>query len=286
MSRTLPFTKMHGIGNDYIYVNCFSHPIEHPNELSERVSHRRFGVGGDGLVLILPSKSADVGMRIFNADGSEAEMCGNAIRCIGKYVYERELVKKREISVSTKAGLIKLSLQIENGEVASVRVNMGEPILEAKEIPVNSSVSPVIGMPFEIEGHKLKLTAISVGNPHAVFFVDKISDELVLGLGPKIETHPMFPNRINVEFVEVLSPKELNMRVWERGSGETFACGTGASAVAVAAVLNELCERKMTIHLKGGDLQLEWGADNHIYMTGPAEFAFDGELIIEESELS
>ena len=276
MQKELKFTKMHGAGNDYIYVNCLDTPLADPEQVSIKVSHRRFGIGADGLVLILPSVGSDYAMRIFNADGSEAEMCGNAVRCIGKYLYERGITDKDRISIETKGGIKKLELNVINGKVESVRVDMGEPILEGERIPVKIKRTPVLNEPFEIDGHKLLMNAISVGNPHAIFFVEKITDELVLGIGPKIENHELFPNRTNVSFVEVISPSEMRMRVWERGSGETFACGTAAAAVLVAAVLTERTERAATIHLRGGDLQIEWAEDNHVYKTGPAAFVCDG----------
>ncbi len=281
MAEKIEFTKMHGIGNDYIYVDCMQRTLSDPAAIAKRVSDRRFGIGGDGLVMILPSERADFTMRMFNADGSEAEMCGNAIRCVGKFVYERGLKKSEKITIETKAGVKTLELRIANSAVESVRVDMGEPILEPAKIPVKLQMPEVVNEPIRILGESLRMTCVSMGNPHAVFFVDKITDRHVLELGPALETFELFPRKINVEFVEVISPKELKMRVWERGSGETFACGTGAAAVMVAAVLNEKTERRAVIHLRGGDLDLEWGEDNHVYKTGPAEFVFDGTVTID-----
>lgn len=272
---------MHGIGNDYIYVNCLESVPNDPPALSTRLSHRHFGIGADGLVLILPSKTADFRMQMFNADGSESEMCGNAVRCIAKYVYDRGLTKKTEITLETGAGPKRLELRVSGGAVQSVRVDMGEPILDPRAIPVESNRNPVIAEPFEIDGVRLELNAVSMGNPHAIFFVDEITDDLVLKVGPKIERHAKFPRRVNVEFVKVISPSELRMRVWERGSGETLACGTGAAAVLVAAVLTERANRKAKIHLLGGDLEIEWAENNHVFKTGPAAFSFDGTVEID-----
>ena len=274
------FLKMHGIGNDYIFFDCLSSTIENPSALSKRLSDRHFGIGGDGVVLIEPSSAADFRMRIFNADGSEAEMCGNAIRCVGKYLYDNRISQSTEISVETGAGILILWLNIENEKVSSVRVDMGEPVLEGTRIPTTLDQPRVVAHPLEVGGQSLSVTCVSMGNPHCVTFVEEITDELVLGLGPKVEVHPLFPNRVNVEFVRVLGREKLQMRVWERGSGETMACGTGACAVAVAAALNDLAERKVTIHLLGGDLEIEWAADNHVYKTGPAAFVFEGEVEI------
>lgn len=276
MTRTLQFTKMHGIGNDYIYVNCLEHPLDRPEEAAIRLSHRHFGVGSDGLVLILPSATADFQMRMFNADGSESEMCGNAVRCIAKYVYEKGLTTKKVIELDTKGGKKILELTLSGETVTSVRVDMGEPILKGSLVPIAIDANPVLNHPLDIGGIQLRMTCVSMGNPHAVFFVEEITDDLVLRIGPMIEKHPLFPRRTNVEFVQVLSPTELRMRVWERGSGETLACGTGAAAVLVAAVLNELTERKAKIHLLGGDLEIEWAANNHVYKTGPAAYSFEG----------
>ncbi len=278
------FTKMHGAGNDYVYVDCFSQPQpEDPAALAQRISDRHFGVGGDGLVLILPSTAADARMRMFNADGSEAEMCGNAVRCVAKYVYDRGLAQKPTLRIETGRGVLSLDLDVAGGRVERVRVDMGEPILAADEIPTtlpgNSGVPgcPVVDADLPIGGRRLRVSCVSMGNPHCVSYVPKLSDYWVLRIGPKVETDPNFPRRVNAEFVEVLSRGEVRMRVWERGSGETLACGTGASAVCVAGVLSGRTERKVLVHLRGGDLELEWAEDNHVYLTGPAVEVFCGE---------
>jgi len=277
----MKFTKMHGAGNDYIYINGFS---ENAGAITKDViiqlSDRHFGIGSDGVVLILPSETCDFRMQMFNADGSEAEMCGNATRCIGKYVYDRGLTDKESITLETKAGIKILQLNIENGAVQTVRVDMGEPILEAAEIPVVAKKSPVISQALEIDGKAHFITCVSMGNPHAVVFQKDIEKIEIEKIGPKFEHNAIFPRRTNTEFVEVINPKLLKMRVWERGSGETLACGTGACATLVAAVLNGFSERKATLNLLGGDLEIEWNeADNHVYMTGGATFVFDGEVV-------
>jgi diaminopimelate epimerase len=277
------FTKMHGCGNDYIYVDCFREPMPHdPVGLSRAISDRHFGVGSDGLILICASDKADVHMRMFNADGSEAEMCGNGIRCVAKYVYDHGLVRKQTLAVETGRGVLKLVLEISGGIVRQVRVDMGEPIVEARRVPTtlqgSAAGGAAVNARLEIAGRAMAVTCVSMGNPHCVTYVYEISDAQVLGLGPRVEKHPAFPNRTNVEFVRVNKPNDVTMRVWERGSGETLACGTGACAVAVAGVLSGRTARKITAHLTGGDLQLEWSAnDNHVYMTGPAVEVFSGE---------
>jgi diaminopimelate epimerase len=278
------FTKMYGAGNDYIYVDCLAQPAPaNPAELARRASDRHFGIGADGLILIGPSRRADVSMRVFNADGSEAEMCGNGIRCVAKYVYDHGLARKPTLAIETKAGILSLDLEIAGGGVHRVRVDMGEPILESQRIPTtlpgNTALpgSPVVGAELEVAGRKLSVTCVSMGNPHCVTFVDWLSDEWVLGLGPRIEVDPHFPRRVNAEFVEVLAPTEVRMRVWERGSGETRACGTGACAVCVAAALAGRTRRRILVHLRGGDLDLDWADNNHVYMTGPAVEVFSGE---------
>ncbi len=275
----MKFTKMHGAGNDYVYVNCFEERLPSPaSELAIQISDRRFGVGGDGLILIEPSMRADARMRMFNADGSEAEMCGNGIRCVAKYVYDHGICQKDALNIETGNGVLQLSLDIDGGRVRSVTVDMGEPRLLASEIPTTLADDRVINREVEFDGTKLFVTAVSMGNPHCVLFVPQASDELVLGLGPKIENDPRFPKRTNVEFVEVISPVELRQRTWERGSGETWACGTGASAVCVAGVLCNQCERDVLIHLRGGDLRLRWdAASNRVFMTGGATEVFSGE---------
>lgn len=274
----MKFTKMHGLGNDYIYINCFSETVADPTNLAISMSDRHFGVGGDGIVLIMPSQIADARMRMFNADGSEAEMCGNAIRCVGKYLYDRQIVSKKELSVETKAGIKKLQLTVNGPKTELVRVDMGEPMLQSELIPVTGESRQVIGENISAAGHDYNYTAVSMGNPHCIIFVPEITDEQVLKDGPLLEVHPFFPKKINVEFVKVLSCDLVQMRVWERGSGETLACGTGASATVVAAVLNHLTGRRVTVKLLGGDLIIEWDeAINHVFMTGPAVEVFEGE---------
>ena len=271
------FTKMHGAGNDYIYVDCFAEPI--PADVAEtarQVSDRHFGIGGDGLVLIMPSERADARMRMFNADGSESEMCGNAVRCVAKYIYDRGICRKDELTIETGRGVLTLQVLVEAGRVHRVRVNMSAPILKSSEIPTTLPGDPPVRAPLEVAGRKIEVTCVSMGNPHCVTFVDEITDEWVLGIGPQIEKHPAFPRKINAEFIQVISPREIRMRVWERGSGETLACGTGACASAVAAVLNGLCERTVLCHLPGGDLTLEWSESGDVFMTGPATEVFSG----------
>ena len=272
------FTKMQGAGNDYIYVNCFDDPPpENPAEIARQISDRHFGVGGDGLVLICPSAAADARMRMFNADGSEAEMCGNAIRCVAKYLFEHDVVASETMRIETGRGVLSLELEVNEGSVDRVRVDMGEPILEAAQIPTTLEGTPVVNVPVTIAGETLVVTCVSMGNPHCVTFVDELSDKWVLRIGPAVESDPHFPRRVNAEFVQVLSPTEVRMRVWERGSGETLACGTGASAACVAGALAGRTQRKILAHLPGGDLELHWADDNHVYMTGPAVEVFSGE---------
>jgi diaminopimelate epimerase len=273
------FVKMHGLGNDYIYFDCVNEPAPaDPPALARYASDRHFGVGGDGIVLILPHDAADFQMRMFNADGSEAEMCGNAIRCVGKLVRDRGYATSDTIRVATGAGILELQLFGGEDGVEAARVDMGRPILNGPDVPVAIEANPVVNATLEAGGKHVSFTAVSMGNPHCVIFVDEITDEDVLGIGPKIEKHELFPNRINVEFIRVISRSEVDMRVWERGSGETMACGTGAAAVGVAGVLNDLTDRKITVHLLGGDLEIEWAEDDHVYMTGPATHVFSGEL--------
>ncbi|MCL6502567.1 MAG: diaminopimelate epimerase [Pirellulales bacterium] len=279
------FTKMHGAGNDYVYVDCFTQPEPpDPAALARRVSDRHYGIGGDGLILILPSARADARMRMFNADGSESEMCGNGIRCVAKYVFDHGLCRKNELAIETGAGVLTLGLHLRGGKVDRVRVDMGRPVLEARRIPTTLPGSPVVRVPLEVGGRTLEVTCVSMGNPHCVVFVEEPSDDLVLGLGPLVEQDEHFPRRVNVEFVKVLRPDEVRMRVWERGSGETLACGTGASAACVAGVLTGLTGRRVLAHLPGGDLELEWTEDDHVYMTGPAVEVFSGEWPEEESQ--
>jgi diaminopimelate epimerase len=278
------FTKMHGAGNDYIYVDCFAQPAPRDiSELARRISDRRFGVGADGLILICPSERADAEMRMYNADGSPAEMCGNGIRCVAKYVYDHGICRRDTLKIESAGRLLSLDLQHANGLVHHVRVDMGEPILIPAQIPTTlrspqGPERPVVDAPLTVGRRDFRVTCVSMGNPHCVVFVDKVTDDLVLGIGPKMEVDPHFPKRVNVEFVEVLGPTELRQRTWERGSGETFACGTGACALCVAGVLTGRTNRDITIHLRGGDLSIEWNEnDNHVYMTGPAVEIFSGE---------
>jgi diaminopimelate epimerase len=277
----MKFTKMHGLGNDYIYVNSFEESVEDPSTIAKFISDRHFGIGSDGLVMIMPSNLADFRMRMFNSDGSEAEMCGNAIRCIGKYVYDNGLTTKNKISIETLAGLKILDMTIQDGKVSLVKVDMGEPILKPKDIPVASEKDLFISEQINLDGQNFNVTCVSMGNPHAVTYVDDVSTFPLDVIGPKIETNKLFPRKINAEFVQVLDRATLKMRVWERGAGETMACGTGACAVLVATVMNGLCERKATIKLLGGELIIEWNKqDNHVYMTGPATLVFTGEINI------
>ncbi|EGK13241.1 diaminopimelate epimerase [Desmospora sp. 8437] len=271
------FTKMHGLGNDFIVVTADTWPQEAP-ELARRLCDRRFGVGADGLVFLLPSRAGDVRMRILNADGSEAEQCGNAVRCVAKYYYERISGAKKEIIVETGAGLQSVRLETDGSQVESICVDMGRPILEADRVPVALEGERVVAHPVKIGEESFRFTAVSMGNPHAVIFVDDAAAFPVETWGPRLETHPLFPNKTNVEFVTVHSPRELEMRVWERGVGPTLACGTGACASLVAAVLNGTADRRARVRLKGGDLEIEWReGDDRVYMTGPARTVFEGE---------
>ncbi len=276
----MKFTKMHGCGNDYVYVNLFEESIKDAPKLSMAVSDRHFGIGADGLVTIGPSKTADFRMRMYNADGTEAEMCGNAIRCVAKYVYDHRLTDKTEISVETGAGIKYLTLFLRDEKAETVRVDMGEPILEAAQIPVAAKKSPVIAEPIEVEGREWKMTCVSMGNPHAVVFVENVADFPIEKYGPSFENHERFPKRTNTEFVELISRTECRMRVWERGSGETWACGTGTCATVMACILNGVTENRVLVHLRGGDLTIEYDpVSNHIFMTGPAVEVFSGEYI-------
>lgn len=277
--KGLKFTKMHGAGNDYIYINGINQIIKNPSELAVQLSNRHFGIGSDGLILILPSYSCDFRMQMFNSDGSEGEMCGNASRCIGKYVYDNGLTSKKEITLETKAGVKYITLLEGDFKSRNVKVDMGEPILAPNLIPVNVKDQPVINHPLDIDGKIWEISCVSMGNPHAVIFTKNIKDLDLPIVGPKFEKHPIFPHKTNTEFIEVIDRKTLNMRVWERGAGETLACGTGACAATVAAILNHYCDRKVTIHLLGGTLEIEWNEDNnHVYMTGEAVTVFEGIL--------
>lgn len=273
----MKFTKMHGLGNDYVYVNCFEEKIDNPPAVARFVSDRHFGIGSDGLIMINPSKTADFEMEMYNADGSRGEMCGNGIRCVAKYVYDYGLTDKTQISVETLGGIKYLDLTVEDGKVSLVKVDMGKPELEADLIPIISEREQVIDEPIEVDGKEYHMTGVSMGNPHDVVFMDDIKNLEIEKIGPLFENHERFPNRINTEFVNVIDRHTAQMRVWERGSGETLACGTGACAVAVACILNGLTENTVTVKLLGGDLRIEWDREkNTVYMTGPAEVSFDG----------
>ena len=286
----LKFTKMEGIGNDYVYIDNINQTVDNPNELSKRISDRHFGIGSDGLILISESNQADFKMNIYNPDGSEAEMCGNGIRCVGKFVYDKGLTDKTEVTIETLAGIKILELTLENGKVSSVKVDMGKPILEADKIPVinyelqrssegisfvNTDIDLLINKP-------TKLTCVSMGNPHAICFVDNVNGIDIEKFGPKIENDKNFPNRTNVEFIDIVNSKEINMRVWERGAGETLACGTGACASVVASVLNSYTEREVIVNLLGGKLEINYDKnDNHVYLKGPARIVYEGEIDLD-----
>ncbi len=276
----MKFTKMQGLGNDYIYVNCLKENISDPSGLAVKLSDRHFGIGSDGLILIKPSKKADFEMDMYNADGSRGEMCGNGIRCVAKYVYDKGLTDKTSISIDTQSGIKYLDLTVENGKAVLVKVNMGSPSFLAEQVPVIADTKEVIAAPLTVCGREYQVTCVSMGNPHCVTFLEEDVRNLDLKeIGPFFENHERFPDRINTEFVNVIDRKTLRMRVWERGSGETLACGTGACAVAVAAIRNRLTEDEVTVQLLGGDLQIDWDQEADIvYMTGPAEIVFDGEI--------
>ncbi|MDO4468883.1 MAG: diaminopimelate epimerase [Bacillota bacterium] len=277
----MKFTKMQGIGNDYVYVNCFQEQIENPSEVSRRISDRHFGIGSDGLILIKPSKRADFEMEMYNADGSQGAMCGNGMRCVGKYVYDYGLTDKTQVSVDTKSGIKYLDLTVENKRVKQVRVNMGAPVLETKAIPMIYEGEKVISQPLNVGEDIYEITAVSMGNPHAVVYMEDVKNLPLEEIGPKFEKHAAFPESVNTEFVRVINRNTVEMRVWERGSGETLACGTGACAVAVASILNGYTEDEVTVRLLGGDLKIFWDrAENLVYMTGPAEVVFEGEIEI------
>jgi diaminopimelate epimerase len=276
----MQFSKVHGQGNDFVIVNGFKENIDNYSEMAIEICDRHFGVGADGLVLILPSNKADFKMRIFNSDGSEAEMCGNVTRCVARYVYEYGLTTKTKITLETLAGIIIPELLFHDGQIATVRVDMGEPRLKRGLIPMQgNSEEYAVNIPIEIDKNIYYATCVSMGNPHCVIFVEDVEKINLPLVGSKIETHQLFPQKTNVEFIQVLSDKELRMRVWERGAGITLACGTGSSAVVVAAVLNKKADRKVLLHLDGGDLEVEWGMDNHVYMSGPAVEVFRGEYL-------
>ena len=276
----MKFTKMQGIGNDYIYVNCFEETVNDPERVSQIVSDRHFGIGGDGLVLIMPSDKADFRMRMFNADGSEGNMCGNATRCIGKFVYDNGLTDKTEITLETRSGIKYLTLYPENGKVKTVLVNMGKAILKPSDIPMKAEGDSFINKPMKVLGKDVFITAVSMGNPHAVTYVEDVDGLGLEKIGPEYENHPLFPERVNTEFIKVLDSHTIQMRVWERGSGETWACGTGACAAAVASVENGYFKRgeEITVKLRGGDLFITYEEDGTVLMRGPAETVFTGEI--------
>ena len=278
----IKFTKMHGLGNDYVYIDAINQKIENESSLAKFVSNRHFGIGSDGLILICKSEVADFKMRMFNSDGSEAEMCGNGIRCVGKFVYDKGLTNKTTVKIETLAGIKTLILNIKEGKVETARVDMGEPILEAEKIPVISTENPVKNLELEAENKKFKFTCVSMGNPHAITIVENTKEFDVEKYGKVLEVDKAFPKKANIEFVQIIDKENIKMRVWERGAGETLACGTGACATAVACNLNGLTDRKVNIELLGGTLNIEWNeTDNHVYMTGPAVTVFDGELYEE-----
>ena len=275
----LQFTKMHGCGNDYIYFDCFKQKIADPEALSRRLSRYHFGIGGDGIILIEPSACADARMRIFNQDGSEGKMCGNGIRCVGKYLYDSGLARKEEIAVETRSGIRVLQMQVKDGQVTGVTVNMGQAELAPERIPVAFPESEIIGRPVPIDGKEWEITCVSMGNPHCVVFCEDPDSLELTQVGPKFEKAEIFPEGVNTEFIRVIDRKTLQMRVWERGSGETLACGTGACASAVAAILRGYCDREeeITVRLKGGELKIRWDQEA-VWMTGPAETVFTGEV--------
>lgn len=278
----MKFTKMQGLGNDYIYVDCTKGTIPNASEVAIKVSDRHFGIGGDGLILIEASDKADFFMSMYNADGSRGEMCGNAMRCVGKFVYDKGLIDRTSITVDTLAGIKYLELNVVEGRVSTVKVDMNAPILEPAQIPVSIDKDIAVREPITVQGKDYEITCVSMGNPHAVVYVDCNPREIELEkIGPHFENHPIFPNRVNTEFIQVVDRKNLNMRVWERGSGETLACGTGACASLVATVLNGMCDEKATLHMLGGDLEITWDREkNIVYMEGPAETVFEGEMEI------
>ena len=277
----MKFTKMQGLGNDYVYVNCFQEKIENPSEVAKYVSDRHFGIGSDGLIMINPSKMADFEMEMYNADGSRGEMCGNGIRCVAKYVYDYGLTDKTSISVETLGGIKYLDLTVKDGKVALVKVDMGRPELKPENIPIIAEGDRVVNEPIVVDQMEYRMTGVSMGNPHAVVYMDDVKGLDIEKIGPKFENHERFPKRINTEFARVIDRQTVEMRVWERGSGETLAYGTGACAVAVSSILNGLTDHKVTIQLLGGDLQIKWDQEaDKVYMTGPAATVFDGEIDI------
>ncbi len=274
----MKFTKMHGCGNDYVYVDCTREPLENPSGISRLISHRHFGIGSDGLILIAPSQAADFRMIMFNSDGSEGAMCGNGIRCVGKFVYDKGLTRKTQVSIETKSGIKFLDLTVKDGKVSQARVDMGKPDLAAQALPVVGMGDPVIERPISVKGQDYLITCVSMGNPHAILWVEDVDGCGLEVIGPLLETHPMFPDRCNIEFVQLVDRENIRMRVWERGAGETLACGTGACASAYACFVAGKTGREVNVHLLGGTLQIEAAEDGHIYMTGPATTVFEGEM--------
>ena len=278
----MKFTKMHGIGNDYIYVNGFKETVMNPSEAAKRLSDRHFGVGGDGLILIQPSKKEDFKMEMYNSDGSLGAMCGNGIRCVGKYVYDYGLTDQTRVSVETESGIKFLDLTEKQGKVSQVEVDMGEPVLKPESVPVSLEGDSVIDREFTLGEKKYRITCVSMGNPHCVVPVENVQELEIEKMGPLFEHHSLFPDRVNTEFIRVLDRENVQMRVWERGSGETLACGTGACAVAVACVLNGWTQEQITVHLLGGELKIRWDREkNRVFMTGPAQTVFEGEIDLE-----
>lgn len=277
----MKFTKMHGIGNDYVYVNCLEEKIGDPARTARLVSDRHFGIGSDGLILIEPSEKADFTMTMYNADGSQGAMCGNGIRCVGKYVYDHGLTNQEHVRIETISGIKELDLTVREGKVEQVRVNMGSPRLEAAQIPILTEQKEAVNLPIEVDGETYGITGVSMGNPHAVVYLEDLDNLDIETLGPKFENHQCFPDRINTEFCKVLDEHNLQMRVWERGSGETLACGTGACAAAVSSIINGYTKEQVNVKLLGGSLQIYWDRENNlVYMTGPAEEVFHGEIVI------
>ncbi len=277
----MKFTKMHGCGNDYVYVNCFKETVENPEEVAKIVSDRHFGIGSDGLILICPSEIADFRMRMYNSDGSEGAMCGNGVRCIAKYVYDYGLTDKTYVTLETKAGIKYLDLTVEDGKVSMVKVDMGAPIIKPKEIPVDYDLDQVVDQPIMVGGKEYRITCVSMGNPHCVTFIDDTDSLEIERIGPLFEHHEIFPDRTNTEFIQVVDRQNIKMRVWERGAGETLACGTGTCASVYACILNGLTDNSVDVHLLGGTIHIDYDEEKHtIFMTGPAAVAFDGEICL------
>ena len=278
----MKFTKMHGCGNDYVYVNCFEETVENPGLVSKKISDRHFGIGSDGLILICPSNIADFRMEMYNSDGSEGAMCGNGVRCIAKYVYDYGLTDKTYVSLETKAGIKYLDMTVKDGKVAMVKVDMGAPLTKPDQIPAISDKEIIVDEPITVDGQEYRITCVSMGNPHGVVFVDDTDSIDIEKIGPKFEHHEMFPDRTNTEFIQIIDRNNIKMRVWERGAGETLACGTGTCASVYACILNGLTEKSVDVHLLGGCIHIDYDEEkNTIYMTGPAEVAFDGEIKLE-----